>query len=162
MDLLNLAERVGDALQRREWMLAIAESCTGGWVAKAVTDIAGSSVWFERGFVTYSNAAKIDLLGVDPTLLEMNGAVSEVTVRAMAEGALARSRAHVAVAISGIAGPGGGTLDKPVGLVWFAWSLRGQGTRTGHEIFSGDRNAVREQSVAHALEGISAFVSAAV
>jgi nicotinamide-nucleotide amidase len=149
----TLAEQVGAALAARGWMLATAESCTGGWVAKVVTDIAGSSTWFDRGFVTYSNGAKQDMLGVPAALLEAHGAVSEPVVRAMAEGALARSGAHVSVAISGIAGPGGGSPEKPVGMVWFAWGVRGAGTVAVLEHFSGDRNAIREQSVERALRG---------
>lgn len=159
MNLDALAEQVGSSLARRGWMLTTAESCTGGWVAKVVTDVAGSSTWFDRGFVTYSNAAKHDMLGVDRSVLEGHGAVSEPTVRAMAEGALAHSRAHVSVAISGIAGPGGGTLEKPVGMVWFAWSVRDAETRAVLEHFNGDRNAIREQAVTFALRGVVAALS---
>lgn len=139
-------------------MLATAESCTGGWVAQAATAIAGSSAWFDRGFVTYSNPAKTDVLGVPAALLARHGAVSEPVARAMAEGALARSRAQVAVAITGIAGPDGGTAEKPVGTVWFAWAMQGQGTRAEQRRFGGDREAVRRQSVAIALEGLLATI----
>ena len=124
-----LAIDVGRALAVRKWTLATAESCTGGLVAGAITDIAGSSGWFDRGFVTYSNEAKVDLLGVRPETLARFGAVSEATVREMAAGALGRSRADIAVAVTGVAGPAGGTPEKPVGLVWFAWAVRGEGRR---------------------------------
>ena len=139
-------------LLNQQKQLAVAESCTGGWLAKALTDIPGSSAWFERGLVTYSNAAKQDLLGVSATSLAEQGAVSEAVVREMARGVLANCPVDVAVAISGVAGPGGGTPDKPIGTVWFAWA-----TRSGLEVamcshFDGDRVAVRRQSVQHALE----------
>jgi len=139
-------------------MLACAESCTGGWLAKSLTDIAGCSRWFERGFVTYTNLAKQEMLGVEAALLECHGAVSEAVVQAMANGALQHSQASVALGISGIAGPGGGTEDKPVGLVCFAWVGR---TETGQleqlsreHIFSGERDAIRRQAVAFALQGV--------
>lgn len=149
-DFDSLATRLGAALAARGEMLATAESCTGGWAAQCVTAIAGSSGWFERGFVTYSNAAKMELLGVPETTLARHGAVSEATARAMAQGALAHSRADWALAITGIAGPGGGSADKPVGTVCFAWaSQAGCLARTAH--LAGDRAAVREQSVALAL-----------
>lgn len=150
----DVARRVGDALLARKMQLATAESCTGGGIGKVVTDIAGSSVWFDCGFITYSNASKHDLLGVQLATLEVHGAVSEATVREMAQGALARSRADVTLAVTGIAGPGGGSPDKPVGLVWFAWSVRNGATHAARELFSGDRAAVREQSVIRALRGV--------
>lgn len=150
----GLAVRLGEALARRRWSLACAESCTGGWIAKVMTDVPGSSAWFERGFVTYSNEAKIDLLGVDAELIAREGAVSEPVVRAMAEGALARSLAAVTVAVSGIAGPGGGTPDKPLGTVWFAWAGHAGATRSERRRFQGDRAQVRAQAVAHALQGV--------
>ncbi|MGK0673887.1 MAG: nicotinamide-nucleotide amidase [Halothiobacillaceae bacterium] len=153
----ELARRLGVMLAQQGMMMAAAESCTGGWLAKAVTDVAGSSGWFERGFVTYSNAAKQDMLGVRRETLEEHGAVSEATVRAMAEGALAKSRADVSVAISGIAGPGGATPTKPVGTVWMAWSWRRGETVTRHFLFAGDREAVRAQAVMAALEGLLAM-----
>lgn len=150
-----LATRLGEALMRRNWRLVTAESCTGGWISKSVTDIAGSSDWFDRGFVTYSNAAKTEMLGVKPDLIETQGAVSEAVVRAMATGALARSTGHCSVAVSGVAGPSGGTADKPVGLVWLAWaSGRGDAVMTAHYVFPGDRESVRENAVRQALEGL--------
>lgn len=135
-------------------MLATAESCTGGWVAQAMTAIAGSSAWFERGFVTYSNAAKHELLGVRKTTLKKFGAVSEETAREMARGALARSRAGVSVAVTGIAGPGGGSAAKPVGMVCFAWAGRRGRAHSETRRFRGGREAVRRQSVIRALEGV--------
>ena len=153
-ELEILAERLGDLLlERGEW-LAAAESCTGGWLAQSVTAIAGSSAWFDRGFVTYSNAAKIDMLGVPETTLERHGAVSEAVARAMAQGALANSCADWTVAITGIAGPSGASLHKPVGTVCFAWASKDGGCEAHTCHFSGDRAAVREQSVVFALEGL--------
>jgi nicotinamide-nucleotide amidase len=149
----ELARRVGERLAASGQTLATAESCTGGWVAQAVTSIAGSSDWFDRGFVTYSNDAKQELLGVRQSTLKKHGAVSEQTAIEMAQGALARSKAALALAVTGIAGPGGGSLDKPVGMVCFAWVSR-QGTRAETLRFSGDRESVRRQSVIHALEGV--------
>ncbi len=134
--------------------MSAAESCTGGWIAKSVTDIAGSSACFDRGFVTYSNEAKQELLGVTAETLDAHGAVSEATVREMALGALAHSRAAVTVAVSGIAGPGGGTPEKPVGTVWFAWVREGGAVNARCERFSGDRAAVRRQAVAVGLQGL--------
>jgi len=146
-------EQLAGLLLGRGWMLATAESCTGGMIAAACTDLAGSSAWFERGFVTYSNEAKTDLLGVLPSLLREHGAVSEPVVRAMAEGAGQRSLAQVAVAVSGVAGPAGGSADKPVGTVWFAFALDGE--LTSEELrFAGDRAAVRAAAVRHALAGL--------
>ena len=153
-ELETLAQSLGQQLQAAGLMLATAESCTGGWIAKVVTDIPGSSGWFDRGFVTYSNAAKQEMLGVAIATLERHGAVSEAVVREMALGALARSRARVAVAVSGIAGPGGGTAEKPVGTVCFAWALSGREPVTRWECFGGDREAVRRQTVRRALEGL--------
>ena len=150
-ELEVLARSCGEALKRRGLVLASAESCTGGWVAAAITTIAGSSEWFDRGFVTYSNQAKQDMLGVTSGTLERFGAVSEQTAREMVEGALAHSRADVALAITGIAGPGGGSPAKPVGTVCFAWAIAGQETRTATRHFAGDRTAVRRQSVEFAL-----------
>ena len=150
----ELCARVGARLLGRRTLLATAESCTGGLVAGAVTAIAGSSAWFDRGFVTYSDAAKRDLLGVPAACLEQFGAVSEPVARAMADGALARSAAGVAVAVTGIAGPAGGTPDKAVGMVCFAWALRGRATEAATMHFPGDRANVRAMSVRHALEGI--------
>lgn len=153
-ELERLAARLGQALLARGWMLATAESCTGGWVAQAVTAVAGSSAWFDRGYVTYSNTAKTDLLGVRPDTLARHGAVSEATVSEMAEGALRQSGARAALAISGIAGPTGGTPDKPVGLVCFAWAVAGGPTTTAVLHFEGGRESVRAQSVRAALGGL--------
>lgn len=161
-ELEILAERLGTSLLARgEWLTA-AESCTGGWLAQSVTAIAGSSGWFERGFVTYSNAAKVDMLGVPETTLERHGAVSEATARAMAQGALAHSRADWAVAITGIAGPGGGTPEKPVGTVCFAWAGKEGGCEAQTCHFVGERAAVREQAVRHALLGLQSCLDAAI
>ena len=143
----ELAQQVGDALLASQWQLATAESCTGGGIAAALTDIAGSSQWFERGFVTYSNQAKQDMLGVRDETLASHGAVSEATVREMVTGALAHSRAQVAVAVSGIAGPSGGTADKPVGMVCLAWLVAGAEPVVNTKHFGGDRAAVRAQTV---------------
>jgi len=153
-ELEILAQELGSALLARGEWLAVAESCTGGWLAQSVTAIAGSSGWFDRGFVTYSNGAKVDMLGVPDTTLERHGAVSEATARAMAQGVLAHSRADWAVAITGIAGPSGGSAEKPVGTVCFAWAAQEQGCEAQTCHFAGDRAAVREQSVRHALTGL--------
>ena len=150
----ELAVSLGVALSARGWMAATAESCTGGLIAGAITDVSGSSGWFERGFVTYSNEAKIELLGVRPETLSRFGAVSEETVRAMVAGALERSRADVAVAVTGVAGPTGGTPEKPVGLVWLAWGVRGAAVEAASRRFPGNRAAVREAAVAVALAGL--------
>ena len=149
----ELARKLGARLKRGNETLATAESCTGGWAAQVVTSVAGSSAWFERGFVTYSNAAKQELLGVRPETLRAHGAVSEETAREMARGALERSRATVAVSITGVAGPAGGTPEKPVGTVCFAWA-RGGAVRSETRQFGGDRESIRRQSVILALEGV--------
>jgi nicotinamide-nucleotide amidase len=141
---------VADLMLKNHWMLATAESCTGGLIAAACTDLAGSSAWFERGFVTYSNVAKSEMLGVDPGLIDRHGAVSEAVVRAMAQGALAHSQAQLAVAVTGVAGPTGGSADKPVGTVWFGWATPA-GLRSEVRHFAGDRAAVRLATVQHAL-----------
>ena len=141
---------VVDLLLKHQWMLATAESCTGGLIAATCTDLAGSSAWFERGFVTYSNAAKTELLGVDAALIQTHGAVSEPVVRAMVQGALAHSPAQVAVAVTGVAGPTGGSADKPVGTVWFGLAVPGQ-VVTERCVFPGDRAAVRAATVQHGL-----------
>ncbi len=153
-EFASLVSALGQRLLARGECLASAESCTGGWVAKVCTDQAGSSAWFERGFVTYSNAAKQELLGVAADTLAAHGAVSEATVREMAAGALARSAAHWSLAISGIAGPGGGSADKPVGTVWLAWAGPDGWQQACCKHFDGDRDAVRRQSVAAALVGL--------
>ncbi|MGI9132440.1 MAG: CinA family protein [Rhodoferax sp.] len=142
---------LADLLGQRAWKLASAESCTGGLIAAACTDLAGSSQWFERGFVSYSNAAKSELLGVDPALIAACGAVSEEVVRAMVRGALAHSQAQVALAVTGVAGPGGGSADKPVGTVWFGWATP-HAVLSQRQQFSGDRAAVRAATVRHALQ----------
>ena len=152
--LLDLAARIGARLQQRRLLLATAESCTGGLIAGAITAIAGSSDWFDRGFVTYSYASKSELLGVPKASLEQFGAVSEPVALAMAEGALAHSAARVAVAVTGIAGPSGGTPDKPVGMVCFGWAMVGRLADADTVRFPGDRTAVRALAVRHALEGL--------
>lgn len=149
----ELARTLGKKLKRAGAVLVTAESCTGGWVAQAVTSVAGSSDWFERGFVTYSNDSKQELLGVKPATLKKHGAVSEQTAIEMARGALARSKGTVALAVTGVAGPGGGSREKPVGMVCFAWAAR-HAVVTETRRFSGDRESVRRQSVIHALEGV--------
>jgi len=158
--IVELAARVGRCLQERGLLLASTESCTGGGVAQAITEIAGSSAWFECGFVTYSNASKMSLLHVPESLLAQHGAVSKETAAAMCAGALANSRATVALSTTGIAGPDGAVPGKPVGTVCFGWAT---GTRTHVEqmLFRGDRHAVREQSVAHALTGLLEFLTTA-
>lgn len=153
-ELERLAAQVGVALKARGWRLATAESCTGGWLAQAITAIPGCSAWFDRGFITYSNEAKREVLGVQADTLAAFGAVSEATVREMAAGALTRSRAEVAVAISGIAGPGGGSADKPVGTVCFAWALVGRTPEAVTCHFDGDRCSIRKASVQRALQGL--------
>ena len=150
----ELAQRIAERLLARGALLATAESCTGGWAAQALTALAGSSNWFERGFVTYSNAAKEEMLGVRPETLARHGAVSEEAAREMALGALSRSRAGVALAITGIAGPSGGSAPKPVGTVCFAWALKGGAPRSETRHFAGDREAVRRQSVERAFAGV--------
>ena len=157
MDTPALVALLAELLRSQQWMMATAESCTGGLIAGACTDLAGSSDWFERGFVTYSNEAKTDLLGVDAALIAAHGAVSEPVARAMAAGAVARSRAQVAVAVTGVAGPGGGSADKPVGTVWFGWSVGGQ-VRTERRRFDGDRAAVRAATVHYALQSLVHFI----
>jgi len=152
--LSTLATLVGAKLKAQGVMLATAESCTGGWVAQAVTAIAGSSDWFERGFVTYADAAKQEMLGVSAATLAEHGAVSEQTAREMAAGALAHSRAQVALAITGIAGPSGGSPEKPVGTVCFAWSRKDAAPIAQTRQFKGNRENVRRQSVIVALQGV--------
>ncbi len=154
MTLPELVHELAQALTQRGWMMATAESCTGGLIAATCTDRAGSSAWFDRGVVTYSNAAKADMLGVPMALIDQHGAVSEPVARAMAEGILARSQAQVAVAVTGVAGPGGGSPDKPVGTVWVAWAVQGQPTVVRGLHLSGDRDAVRRQTVFASLQGL--------
>ena len=150
----DLATRLGRALAERQWTVVTAESCTGGLLAGAITDVAGSSGWFERGFVTYSNEAKAEMLGVRPETLAAVGAVSEATAREMAAGALNRSGASISVAVTGVAGPAGGTPEKPVGLVCFAWACRDGAVESVALLFKGDRAAVRAATVDRALEGL--------
>ena len=152
--LTTLAIIVGARLKARGLRLATAESCTGGWVAGAVTAIAGSSEWFDRGFVTYSNDAKMEMLGVSAATLEAFGAVSEQTAGEMAAGALAHSHAQLALSITGVAGPGGGSVEKPVGMVCFGWAGEGGAPLVITRNFSGDRESVRRQSVSCALQGV--------
>jgi nicotinamide-nucleotide amidase len=149
----SLAERIGKKLKSKKATLATAESCTGGWAAQAVTSIAGSSGWFERGWVVYSNDAKAEELGVKVSTLKKHGAVSEATAREMARGAIRRSRAAIALAVTGVAGPGGGSREKPVGTVCFAWA-RGTRVRSETRHFKGGRTRVRRQSVVRALQGV--------
>jgi len=153
----KLAQQLGRRLKKKRQVLVTAESCTGGWAAQAVTSVAGSSAWFDRGFVTYSNDAKHELLNVSKNTLKTHGAVSEQTAREMALGALANSKGTVAVAITGIAGPGGGSREKPVGTVCFAWA-HGKAVGTETCRFRGGRESVRRQSVVHALEGVMSFL----
>ena len=153
----QLCRQLAGLLTDRQAMLATAESCTGGLIAAACTDLAGSSAWFERGFVTYSNAAKSELLGVDPHLISLHGAVSEAVAIAMAQGAVLHSRARVALAVTGVAGPGGGTATKPVGPVWLAWTTPA-GTQTSLQHFAGNRSSVRRATLQHALATLVALL----
>lgn len=153
-ELRTLAEQVAAAALQQRLMVVTAESCSGGWIAKTLTDLPGSSAWFDAGVVTYSYRAKETLLGVDPRTLERTGAVSEETVLEMASGALARFGAGMAVAVTGIAGPSGGTPEKPVGTVWIGWKRRGGHAHAQLFRFDGDRDAVRRQTVAAALAGL--------
>lgn len=156
-DITELAAETGRKLQAKGWLLAVAESCTGGGVAHAVTEIAGSSNWFDCGFVTYSNASKTELLDVSAALIAQHGTVSEEIAAAMAEGALANSNAHVTLSTTGIAGPDGAVPGKPVGTVCFGWTS-GDNTHTERLVFAGDRQAVRAQTVVHALQGLLRFI----
>jgi nicotinamide-nucleotide amidase len=157
-DINELAAQVGRALQDKELLLATAESCTGGGVSQAVTEIAGSTGWFDCGFVCYSNASKTELLEVPAAMIAQFGSVSEEVAAAMAQGALANSNAHVAVSTTGIAGPTGAVPGKPVGTVCFGWA-NGDTVHTERLVFSGDRHAVREQTVIHALQGLMRFIN---
>jgi nicotinamide-nucleotide amidase len=162
MNAHTLTEQLADVLQQHGWMLATAESCTGGMIAANCTDLAGSSSWFERGFVTYSNEAKHEMLGVDSALIAEHGAVSEAVAQAMTLGAMRRSHAQVTLAVTGVAGPTGGSTDKPVGTVWFAWATPSDaGPTLGAETawvktqvmhFTGDRSSVRQAAAEHAFE----------
>ena len=159
-ELAELSSLLGQALSARGWMLATAESCSGGLLAGAVTATPGSSVWFERGFVTYSNESKTELLGVEPATLARYGAVSEETAREMADGTIAHSRADVAMAITGIAGPDGGSASKPVGTVWLAWRQRHGDGGAQTCCFPGDRETVRHYVVTAALKRLIALAGA--
>ncbi len=155
--IYQLAERTGNALKAKGMMMASAESCTGGWIAQAVTAVPGSSAWFERGFVTYTYISKREMLGVKAETLEICGAVSEQAVLEMTAGALERSHAQIAVSVSGTAGPSGGTPQKPVGTVCFGWGAKGGAVQTAVKRFDGDREAVRRQAVVFALERVLAL-----
>lgn len=159
--ITDLAASIGERLRAGGLWLATAESCTGGGIAEAITRIAGSSTWFERGWITYSNAAKADELGVDPALIAAHGAVSEAVVRAMAEGARARAGTAWALAVTGIAGPGGGSADKPVGTVWLAWA-GAEGTVAELRRFSGDRDTIRRATVETSLQRLHELLMLAV
>jgi nicotinamide-nucleotide amidase len=160
-DTQRLARLAQDALRVRHIMCTVAESCTGGWIAQVLTSISGSSEWFERGFVVYSNAAKTELLGVPQSVLDTDGAVSEATARAMALGALAHSGAQVAMAVTGVAGPTGGTADKPVGTVCFGWAMEPSQVETETQRLRGDRSEIRWAAVRHAIEGLCDRLGAA-
>jgi nicotinamide-nucleotide amidase len=158
-EITSIIEQLAELLIKNNKQLTVAESCTGGWVAKVLTDLAGSSTWFERGFVTYSNEAKREMLAVAESTLEIYGAVSEETVVEMAQGALKNSHADVSLSISGIAGPDGGSVEKPVGLVWFAWCYKFSADKDNkmlseQKFFSGDRDTIRKQAVVYALNGL--------
>lgn len=158
--IYNLAVSLGNRLKSRNWQLALAESCTGGAIAQAVTDVAGSSSWFDRGFVTYSNAAKVEMLGVKQINLDSVGAVSQATVLEMVAGALAHSHADLALAVTGIAGPDGGSAEKPVGTVFISWQRRGHSGVCVKQYFSGDRLAVRRQVVEFCLHQLITLAEA--
>lgn len=153
-DTYELAVQAGQCLAQRGWMLVTAESCTGGWVGQAVTAVSGSSAWYERGYITYSNTAKCEMLGVQQATLDRHGAVSPQTAKEMAIGALNRSHAQISVSITGIAGPDGGTAEKPVGMVCFAWTMQDGLVQQETHYFTGGREAVRRQAVVTALEGV--------
>lgn len=158
--LLRLSQRLGEQLLQRHWRIATAESCTGGGVSAAITAVAGSSNWFEYGIVSYANTAKQKLLGVSAETLDQYGAVSKTVVIEMARGLLNLSAANIAVATSGIAGPTGGSPEKPVGTVWFAWALATGEIQTELKHFSGERIEIQQQAVAHALEGLLIRINA--
>ena len=159
MAIEDAAARLGEALKKKHAMLATAESCTGGGVAYAITAIPGSSHWFERGFVVYTNESKTEMLGVDASVIEKHGAVSEPVARALAEGALTHSHADYSLAITGIAGPGGGTEEKPVGTVWFAWTGKDCETVSKKYKFDGDRALVRHQAIEEIMAGMTELIS---
>ncbi len=157
LKLIDLAEKVGDALKSRKLLLTVAESCTGGGICQAVTEIAGSSEWFDCGFVTYSNSSKSEILNISASLIAQHGAVSEEIAAAMAQGALANSEAHIALSTTGIAGPGGAVPGKPVGTICFGWLVGGV-THTERKVFTGDRHAIREQTVEYALNRLLRYI----
>jgi len=157
-DLAALSTKLGLALQQRGYLLTLAESCTGGLTAAAITDVAGSSAWFDRGFITYSNIAKQEMLGVPANILEQYGAVSEETAIAMAAGAIKQSQADIAGSITGIAGPSGGSATKPVGTVSFAWVNKQGRSVTTTEIYTGNRQSIRQQAVIKSLSGLLALL----
>lgn len=157
----DLSIQLAEQLLSKHWMLATAESCTGGLIATTCTDLAGSSAWFDRAFVTYSNAAKSDMLGVSSDLIRTHGAVSEPVARAMALGAVYRSLADVSVAVTGVAGPGGGSDDKPVGTVWVAWNIQGRVQAEVH-FFPGDRQQVRHASARCAMTGLITLLTSKI
>jgi nicotinamide-nucleotide amidase len=158
-ELVALSVLVGEACRGKRFLIATAESCTGGWAAQVITNTAGSSAWFERGFVTYSNEAKAEMLGVRPGTIETFGAVSLETAGEMAVGALNHSRAMISLAITGIAGPTGGSPGKPVGTVCFAWCMKNQTPSCQSRLFEGDRETIRRQAVIHALNGLVALAN---
>ncbi|WP_394782090.1 CinA family protein [Undibacterium sp.] len=157
LNAIELAAQVGEALKSKKLLLTVAESCTGGGICQAITEIAGSSDWFDCGFVSYSNSSKSELLDISPSLIAQHGAVSEEIAAAMAEGALANSEAHVAISTTGIAGPGGAVPGKPVGTVCFGWLVGGV-SHTERLVFAGDRHAVREQTIVHALDRLHRYL----
>ncbi|MDO9422990.1 MAG: nicotinamide-nucleotide amidohydrolase family protein [Methylobacter sp.] len=156
-ELFKLAEQLGRLLKASGKTIATAESCTGGWIAQAITDVPGSSAWFDRGFVTYSNAAKVQMLGISVQILEDSGAVSAEAATEMAAGALTHSNADIAVAVTGIAGPDGGTQEKPVGTVFIAWAHKNGAAKVVKKQFSGNRRQIRAQTVKSAIEGMWLF-----
>ena len=158
-NLFDLADKVGQTLKAKKLILSVAESCTGGGVSQAITEIAGSSEWFDSGFVPYTNSAKTEMLGISAALIAQHGAVSEEIAAALAEAAVSHSEAHVGISTTGIAGPGGAVPGKPVGTVCFGWHLHGR-TYTERKVFLGDRHAVREQTVQHALIKLQYFLDA--
>jgi nicotinamide-nucleotide amidase len=153
-ELFELAQQLGRLLKSKEKKIATAESCTGGWIAQMITEVSGSSAWFDRGFVTYSNSAKVQMLGVNPETLDKYGAVSAQTATEMAAGALAHSIADCAIAVTGIAGPDGGTAEKPVGTVFIAWAYKNQDIKVVQKKLTGNRHKIRRQTVKIALEGV--------
>lgn len=157
LNAIALAEKVGDALKSRKLLLTVAESCTGGGICQAITEIAGSSEWFDCGFVSYSNSSKSEMLDISPSLIAQHGAVSEEIAAAMAQGALANSEAHIALSTTGIAGPGGAVPGKPVGTICFGW-LAGGVMHTERKVFTGDRHEVREQTVIYALDRLLRYI----